>query len=245
MAAVDPRIRQLRTDLAIRGSRLYAGTAGAGLVFAGPEQAVLVLGPPRSGKTTGLVVPNVLAAPGAVVSTSTKPDVLLATRAARSELGRCWLLDPTGAEAPSAGVTPIHWSPVDGAALWDDALVAARAMVGAARPAARSGEAAHWSERAEALLAPLLHAASLADGGMRAVVGWVLRHDASTPRALLAGHGAHLAAEVVAGIAATDPRERSGIWSIAAGVLAAYRSEAALAAADTTSSFVPRRLAST
>src|SRR4051812_7097529 len=35
---------------------------------AGPEQAVLVLGPPRSGKTTGVVVPAILSALGAVVS---------------------------------------------------------------------------------------------------------------------------------------------------------------------------------
>jgi hypothetical protein len=52
-------------------------------VCAGPDQAVLVLGPPRSGKTTGVVIPSVLSAPGAVVSTSTKLDVLQLTGVAR------------------------------------------------------------------------------------------------------------------------------------------------------------------
>src|ERR1700722_3420878 len=56
--------------------------------WAGPEQAMLVLGPgktmlglgpPRSGKTSSVVIPRVIGAPAAVVSTSTKPDVLLAT----------------------------------------------------------------------------------------------------------------------------------------------------------------------
>ena len=44
------------------------------------QHSVLVLGPPRSGKTSGLLIPNVLSAEGAVVTTSTKPDVLDATR---------------------------------------------------------------------------------------------------------------------------------------------------------------------
>jgi type IV secretory pathway TraG/TraD family ATPase VirD4 len=50
---------------------------------------MLVLGPPRSRKTSTLVVPNVLAAPGPVLVTSTKADVLQAVLASRSQLGRC------------------------------------------------------------------------------------------------------------------------------------------------------------
>jgi type IV secretory pathway TraG/TraD family ATPase VirD4 len=44
--------------------------------------------------------------------------------------------------------------------------------------------------------------------------------------------GSKVAADVLAGVAATDARERSGIWSTAAGVVAAYRSEAALASSQ-------------
>ncbi|MHB1931267.1 MAG: type IV secretory system conjugative DNA transfer family protein, partial [Acidimicrobiales bacterium] len=102
------------------------------------------------------------------------------------------------------------------------------AMVGAARPESRRGDWAHWVERAEAVLAPLLHAAALGGTGMDSVLGWVLRHDAATPRATLCGHGATIPSDVLAGLIATDGREQSGIWSTAAGVLAAYRSEAAL-----------------
>ena len=80
----------------VNGPELYVGTDGRRLIWAGAQQAMLVLGPPRSGKTSTLVVPNVLAAPGPVLVTSTKPDVLQATLASRSQLGRCWLLDPTG-----------------------------------------------------------------------------------------------------------------------------------------------------
>ncbi|MGH9078452.1 MAG: type IV secretory system conjugative DNA transfer family protein, partial [Acidimicrobiales bacterium] len=211
------------------GPRLYVGAGAGGLAFARPEQSVLVLGPPRSGKTTSIVVPNVLAAPGAVVSTSTKPDVLRATLAGRAQLGRCWLFDPTGSVDVPAGVTPLRWSPVVAARTWGDALVTARGMVGAARPSSPRGDAGHWSERAEAMLAPLLHAAALVGADMGSVARWVLRQDLGPAKATLTSHGAGLATDVLAGLAATDPRELSGIWSTTAGVLAAYRGEAALA----------------
>ena len=65
---------------------------------------------------------------------------------------------------------------------------------------------------------------------MRTVVQAVLRQDSDGARATLARHGADIATDVLAGIAATDSREQSGIWSTTAGIIAAYRSEAALSA---------------
>jgi type IV secretion system protein VirD4 len=236
---VDPRLDQLR---ATGRARFYIGAGRDGLALADPEQALLVIGPPRSGKTTALVIPNVLAAPGPVVSTSTKTDVLAATVGARTGLGRCWLFDPTGTVAPPPGVARLRWSPVAACRRWDDALAMARAMATTARPGGRWGESSHWIERAEALLAPLLHAAAGARANMRTVVEWILRSDIDTPRHLLAGRDATIAGAVLAGIAATDSREQSGIWSTAAGVVAAYRSDAALdAGADP--NFDPARLA--
>ncbi len=99
---------------------------------------------------------------------------------------------------------------------------------GAARPGGRRGESAHWTERAEALLAPLLHAGYLAGTGIETVLRWVLRQDLEGPQAVVAGHGVDTASDVLIGIGATDPREQSGIWSSAAGILAAYRSDAVL-----------------
>jgi type IV secretory pathway TraG/TraD family ATPase VirD4 len=230
--------------LADGGGRLYLGAAPGGVALAEAEQAVLVLGPPRSGKTTAVAIPNVLAAPGAVVATSTKPDLLAATVATRRDLGRCWLLDPSATIAAPARVDRLRWSPVASALSWDESLVLARAMTTAARPGGRSGESAHWSERAEALLAPLLHAAHVGGAGMETVVRWVLRQELAPARAALLAHGVDTAADVLAGLAATDPREQSGIWSTASGILAAYRSDAVL---DNCASpnFDPRGLIST
>ena len=66
----------------------YLGRTGTASVFSGARRSTLVLGPTRSGKTSSLLVPNVLLARSAVVTTSTKDDVLVATSRARSRRAR-------------------------------------------------------------------------------------------------------------------------------------------------------------
>jgi hypothetical protein len=57
-----------------------------------------------------------LAAPGAAISTATKPDVLRATWRSRAQLGQVWLFDPTGepAELPRE-IRRLSWSLVTAA----------------------------------------------------------------------------------------------------------------------------------
>ncbi len=223
----------VRAASAAAGGGLYLGAGAGGWAWAEPQRSVLVLGPSRSGKTSAQVVPNVLAASGPVVSTSTKPDVLGATVGARRAAGRVLLYDPSGTVEPPPGVARVGWSPVNAALGWDDALVTADAMVRAARPASRraGGAEEHWTERATSLLAPLLHGAAVAGHPMGRVLRWVDRHDGSEALSVLAGSAGDggPGADVLAGILTTDEREQSGIWSTASGVLGAYRMEAALA----------------
>lgn len=207
--------------------RLYLGMGAAGPLFAPREVAALLLGPPRSGKSSCLMMPNVAGHGGAVVSASTKPDVMEATVAARRELGRCWLFDPSATLAAPGGVERVHWSPLHGSRHWDGATSVARALVGARPGGLAQGEGAHWAERAEALLAPLLHAASLAGLSMSEACSWVERHDLAPAEAILERWGAEIGSGVLEGIARTAPKEQASIFSTAAGVLAAYRSASA------------------
>lgn len=218
--------------MAPEGARLYLGSGRHGPAWARPEQSVLVLGPPRSGKTSALVVPSVLGAPGAVLSTSTKPDVLSATAEARRRRGPCLLFDPSGTVATPMGVERVRWSPVPACAAWDEALLVTHALVATTRPGTGRGEAGgldHWSERAGALLAPLLHAAAVSGEELGTVLSWIDRRTPERALRVLDESRSLVAGDLLAGIASTDPREQSGIWSTASGVLAAYRGEAALA----------------
>jgi type IV secretory pathway TraG/TraD family ATPase VirD4 len=229
---VAPLAHAVRAASWAAGSGVYLGRGAGGLAWAGPERSTLLLGPSRSGKTSSLVIPNVLAAPGAVVSTSTKPDVLRATAAARGAAGWTLLYDPGGTVEPPPGVVRVGWSPVNAAREWDGALSMADAM---ARSARRGDTSVvhddHWSERATSLLAPLLHAAALDNASMGTVVHWVDRHDGSRALNVLSTLTGDRSppTDVLAGIVSTDGREQSGIWSTASGILAAYRSSGALA----------------
>ncbi|MGA8746025.1 MAG: TraM recognition domain-containing protein [Solirubrobacterales bacterium] len=168
-----------------------------------------------------------MAASGAVISTSTKPEVLRATVGARSEVGQAWLFDPCASESRLPdGVRRLCWSPVAAASSWDEALVMARAMAAVARPGAGTTNESHWSERAAALLAPLLNAANLTGLPIAEVLRWTLRQELGPARQALLDSESEIAADVLAGIEATDSRERSSIFSATAGVLAAYNSDA-------------------
>ena len=116
---VDAAVREL---CAARGGGAFLGLAGGQGVFASREHAVLVLGAPRSGKTSGVVIPSVLACPGALVSTSTKTDVRDATVRSRARLGEVWAFDPTGEADIPSHVRELRWSPVAAASSWDEAL---------------------------------------------------------------------------------------------------------------------------
>jgi type IV secretory pathway TraG/TraD family ATPase VirD4 len=210
---------------------IYIGIGTNGWMWAAPQRSALVLGPPRSGKTSSLVIPNILLADGPVVSTSTKPDVMDATSRPRAADGWAFLYDPSGEVTCPRHVERIGWSPLDNAARWDASVVTADAMVAASHPGSMRAAEHHWHERAGALLSTLLHAAAKAELPMRDVLRWIDRHDGAAALEILASgtNSENPPADLLAGIIATDAREQSGIWSTASGVLAAYRTDDALA----------------
>ena len=224
---VSPAAR-VREGLLCVGGGAYLGVSDSReWATADPETAAMILGPPRSGKTSAVMIPALMAASGPAVSTSTKPDVMQATIHARAEIGEVWLFDPSGTEPLPEGVRRLSWSPVSAAASWDDALITARAMTAASRAGAGTTNEQHWSERAAALLAPLLYAAQLADRPIEEVLRWTLRQDLAPALEVLADGDSEIAADVLVGIERTDSRERSSIFSATAGVLSAYNSDGA------------------
>lgn len=211
-----------------RGGGCYLGMA-EGPLFSPPEHGVLVLGPPRSGKTSSIVVPSVLGADGPVLVASTKRDVLDATAQSRSRAGTVAVFDPSGQSTLPPWIKQVGWSPVTNAATWDRAVLCAEAMVGASRGGAARGDQVHWNERAAALLAPLIHAAAIDGATMDDVVRAINRRDVSEFVLALARRKTTSPLDLITGIIETDARELSGIFSTASSVLAAYRTDGARA----------------
>jgi type IV secretion system protein VirD4 len=236
----------VRHDCARYGGGAFVGLTddGRGVHHAPAEAAVLVLGPPRSGKTSGVIVPSVLTAPGAAVVTSTKPDVLVASARARSLRGHIWHFDPSGQSHDlPAGVRQLRWSPLDAAGTWESARRIGRAMVEASSSGKEAKGEHHWKNRASALIAAQLYAAAINEheGGrsIETVVHAVLNGDeegaeeilreAATSPALGPDRDALLALKVLGGVTKAATEEKMSIRSAAAAALDAYAVNEAIA----------------
>lgn len=230
MSQVEDPLDKVQAKAHQGGGGVYLGLGPVGVWCQGrPERAALVLGPPRSGKTSAVIIPSILAHTGPVVSTSTKPDVARATRPARGRNGRVWVFDPTGSD-PAQDGKALRWSPVRSARDWEGALLMARAMT--AGVGTDTTSASHWARRAQALLAPMLHAAAHTGQPMETVVDWVMRHELDTPGMLLEDERmSRLAFGSLIGLLHTEPRELASIFSAAADAIDVYSSETALQAA--------------
>ena len=113
----------LGLDPAVHGlpSAILLGRTRQGWLAAPTQTGALVIGPPRSGKTSGVVVPNVMAWPGPVVTATTRRDVLDACAGIRSVRGTAWCFAPASSLALPDRVGSLHWSPLRGCASYTTA----------------------------------------------------------------------------------------------------------------------------
>jgi type IV secretion system protein VirD4 len=77
--------------------------------WASVEDSMLLLGPPRSGKGLLEVIPMILDAPGAVVTTSTRADNLAVTLRARAERGPVMIFAPQGIAGRPPDLPLLRW----------------------------------------------------------------------------------------------------------------------------------------
>jgi type IV secretion system protein VirD4 len=207
------------------------GRHGRRLLYAEQRHALVVFGPPQSGKSAGLAIPALLEWDGPAVASSIKTDLLGATIKRREELGTVLVFDPFGL----AGVPANTWSPLRGADTWDGALEAAWRLAAAGELDQRGVEGGDfWAVAAEQRLAPLLYAASAGGGRIENVVRWAygqgLRELHQT-LAQLAGdarsdaelESAHAAYDAVCAFDAQADRTRSSIEATVQALLRAYR----------------------
>ncbi|HEY5111682.1 MAG TPA: type IV secretory system conjugative DNA transfer family protein [Acidimicrobiales bacterium] len=213
-------------------SGIYLGRGARGDAMSGPERSTLVLGPTRSGKTSSIIVPNLLMTSDACVVTSTKNDVVELMARTRHD-GATLLFDPSGTVTTPPGVHRIGYSPLRQSLTWDGAVLASRSLLDVARRGRVDRSDDHWSERAGALVAPLMHASALRDESLGQLAARVDERKCDDLLIELnERHGdRHASVTLLRGVLATEDRERSSIWSTTAGLFAGVRTEAARAAA--------------
>ena len=245
------RGRDLRGLLSLRphDGRFVLGAARRRLILTERETSVLVVGPTRSGKTTCLVVPNLLEWRGPAVVTSTKGELLALTAAHRQRHGPVYVYDPAGEIADQHA--SVSWSPLVGCEDLDRAwMVAAWLCAGLQQGTSRGdNDWAHWAESGKLLIAPLLFAAACAGLTVVDVHTWIHGFDLSTPSGLLdemvhdPDHpGADDAARALTMIASIDQRperERGTVFSTVMRIFNVFN-ERAVAASAASSRFEPR-----
>lgn len=186
--------------------------AAAAALFGSWEDMHIDIWGPRTGKTTARAVPAILAAPGAVLVTSNKRDVLDATRDPRAEVGPVWVFDPQSVAREEP--TDWWWNPLS--YVVDEVRAAKMAehfASGSRDPGARTD--AFFDPSAQDLLAGLLLAAALDRRPITDVYRWLTRPTDDEPVSILKAGGYELTADQVAGVIFAPEKQRGGIYGTA------------------------------
>lgn len=189
------------------------GTSRGTHCHASVEDSIVILGPPRSGKGYHLVVPMVLDAPGAVLTTSTRPDNLTVTLQARARRGPVAVFDPQRLAPGVSSAT--RWSPIRGCEDPHIAMVRAKALT--ANTAGGTTDSTFWQSSAEQVVRCLLHAAALHECSTADLYRWSLSpmHGREAVPILATHPGAAPAwHEALAALVNADPRQRDSIWAM-------------------------------
>lgn len=194
-ARARDRAKQSRPGLSAR-ERASVDVAEIGLrlgevdgqdVVLGLEDFAVIVAPTGAGKSRDLMIPAAVDAPGALIVTSTRTDILDVVAARRARRGRVWVFDPLGR---TGWPEPMVWNPVAGCA--DAQVATSRALAFATGMGADDGSttnAGFFRANASAVLRYLLHAADLDGRPMSDVIEWAvnLRNGAEVPQEIIRG----------------------------------------------------------
>lgn len=172
-AQLRPSYRELRWWQRRSVSPKEFGTplARVGLfkIWSSVEDVTVRVGGPRTGKT-GELACRILDAPGAVIATSTRTDLIELTGLCRQRRGPLFVFNPAGVgDLPST----ITFDPLVGCEAPKVAMTRAEDLVaGVTGPGHGSSDREFWEGQARRALAALLHAAALGGLSMREVQAW-------------------------------------------------------------------------
>ncbi|MFD3997397.1 type IV secretory system conjugative DNA transfer family protein [Streptomyces sp. NPDC058583] len=178
----------------------------------GFEDVAVAIMAPRSGKTTSLAIPSILAAPGPVLLTSNKAagDAYTATCDARCRVGRVWSMDP---QQIAHAERTMWWNPLADAKSLDGAGRLAGHFLAASVDASQQGD--FWSKAGSNILAQLFLAAALDERPITDVMQWLAFPADRTPLDILRDHRFTAVASQLKGTVEGPPETRDGIYETA------------------------------
>ncbi|WP_406290174.1 type IV secretory system conjugative DNA transfer family protein [Embleya sp. NBC_00896] len=175
------------------------------------EEVHVDISGPRTGKTSCRVIPNIVSAPGAVVITSCKRDVVDATREVRRRQGRVWVFDPHNV----VGEPPTwFWNPLDMVAGSMKEAASVAGLIAFTQREQHMRSDGYFQPAAENLLAMFLLAASLDEQPITVVRRWLLRPN-DEPATILRASGYALAAEACEATRNLPTPQRAGVYGTA------------------------------
>lgn len=163
----------------------------------------------RTGKTTSQAIPTIVAAPGAVLATSVKADIVDATRGVRERRGQIWVFDTQGMYETEQQTW--YWNPLDTL----NTVTLARQLAGHFANAERSTDDrkdSFFDPEAEELVANLQLAAACAKRTLIDVFKWSTQPGNEDPARILARSGFELAADAIHAVIGLPDRTRGGIY---------------------------------
>ncbi|MFI1203471.1 type IV secretory system conjugative DNA transfer family protein [Streptomyces sp. NPDC020883] len=202
------------TDVKVSEVAVFAGEAiPTGVSLYVPfEETVILVAPPREGKTSQLIIPWILDFPGAVLATSSKVDILYATAKARKKLGPVMVLDPTGL---SGWPIQLKWSLCDGCEDFTVARKRAETLATTTKSDEGTKNGGYFVMNAQMLITCWLHAAALENRPALDIIRWATSPNERDAVTILAKHGRHELSRALAAQHSAAPEERSASWRTA------------------------------
>ncbi|MBJ2329467.1 type IV secretory system conjugative DNA transfer family protein [Schaalia cardiffensis] len=225
ISAAAKKAKRLGVSAGIVGLPIGRSIAGGVELVSSFEDVGINISGPRTGKTTCWVVPRILQAPGAVVATSNKRDIVDITCPLRARGGRTWVFDPQGiCDEPRTW----WWNPLRQITNAVEAKDLAQVFVDSTR-AANATTNAYFDGAAQDVITALLLAGGRGNKTLRDVYRWVTDPDDREPLRILERSGEAMAAQSLASNMGLVAETRSGVYGSAGQVLSFLLNEAALA----------------
>lgn len=188
-------------------------------VYLGYEDLTVDFWAARYGKTTGRILPQILDAPGGVVATGNKPDLVSDSLGLRQAVGLCWVCDPQRiwadpADLPDFWIDPLDYIRRRPADEWDQAAgdLARLFADDSGIEVGRGGADEQWRSSGAELVAAMFLAAAVDGRPITTVVDWVYDATNKEPVDVLRSHGWAAAAAKARGTYELTERTRDGVF---------------------------------